>query len=250
MTEEAALHKRLYRRGMGDHRALLARTTKVGRPRLHRHGICGTRSSTLGRDGLPVGATARDFRLTTVQYHFYRMRDSGYSMRSTRCGAEVRVAEGREATNRPQDHRQPVGENTEAGGPRGYDAGKKVKGRKRHIATDTTATCSTDWFGRRYQDRDGAPNSSSAVATPIPRLTVSRRWRLCRAETGRCHRAYRPPCHRDRPAFRTPTLRRLARRWVVERTIAWLNRCGRSPKTGRHPSPPQKHGLSSPPSGG
>jgi putative SOS response-associated peptidase YedK len=26
---------------------------------------------------------------------------------------------------------------TEAGGPRGYDAGKKVKGRKRHILTDT-----------------------------------------------------------------------------------------------------------------
>ena len=26
---------------------------------------------------------------------------------------------------------------TEAGGPKGYDAGKKVKGRKRHIAVDT-----------------------------------------------------------------------------------------------------------------
>ena len=27
---------------------------------------------------------------------------------------------------------------TETGGPLGYDAGKKVKGRKRHIVTDTT----------------------------------------------------------------------------------------------------------------
>jgi putative transposase len=26
---------------------------------------------------------------------------------------------------------------TESGGPRGYDAGKKIKGRKRHIVTDT-----------------------------------------------------------------------------------------------------------------
>ncbi len=26
---------------------------------------------------------------------------------------------------------------TESGGPRGYDAGKKIKGRKRHILTDT-----------------------------------------------------------------------------------------------------------------
>jgi hypothetical protein len=26
---------------------------------------------------------------------------------------------------------------TESGGPRGFDAGKKIKGRKRHIVTDT-----------------------------------------------------------------------------------------------------------------
>ena len=30
-----------------------------------------------------------------------------------------------------------VGENHGSGGPRGYDAGKKINGRKRHIITDT-----------------------------------------------------------------------------------------------------------------
>ena len=34
-------------------------------------------------------------------------------------------------------HRQPVGEDHGKRGPRGYDAGKKVKGRKRHIVVDT-----------------------------------------------------------------------------------------------------------------
>ena len=44
---------------------------------------------------------------------------------------------------------------TEAGGPRRYDAGKKIKGRKRHIVTDTLGgllesvaqvTCSPDFM--------------------------------------------------------------------------------------------------------
>ncbi len=30
---------------------------------------------------------------------------------------------------------------SESSGPRGYDAGKKIKGRKRHIVTDTDGTC-------------------------------------------------------------------------------------------------------------
>ena len=34
-------------------------------------------------------------------------------------------------------HRQPVGEDHGKRGPRGYDAGKKVSGRKRHIVVDT-----------------------------------------------------------------------------------------------------------------
>ena len=47
---------------------------------------------------------------------------------------------------------------TESGGPAGYDAGKKVKGRKRHIAVDVEglpiviAVHAAD-----VQDRDGAP---------------------------------------------------------------------------------------------
>ncbi len=47
---------------------------------------------------------------------------------------------------------------TESGGPRGYGAGKKIQGRKRHILTDTNGNLvyavihSAD-----IQDRDGAP---------------------------------------------------------------------------------------------
>jgi len=36
-----------------------------------------------------------------------------------------------------RDHRQPIGQNDRKKGVRGYDAGKKVIGRKRHILVDT-----------------------------------------------------------------------------------------------------------------
>ena len=47
---------------------------------------------------------------------------------------------------------------TESGGPRGYDAGKKIKGRKRHILTDTEGNLVHAVIHTAdIQDRDGAP---------------------------------------------------------------------------------------------
>ena len=71
---------------------------------------------------------------------------------------------------------------TESGGPRGYDAGKKVKGRKRHIVTDTLGfllTCIVheadvqDRAGVRITIDDGA----GAISFTSPFLC---RWRLSR----------------------------------------------------------------------
>jgi putative transposase len=47
---------------------------------------------------------------------------------------------------------------TESGGPRGFDAGKKIKGRKRHIVTDTQGNLvGLVVHEADIQDRDGAP---------------------------------------------------------------------------------------------
>ena len=57
-------------------------------------------------------------------------------------------------------------ETTEAGGPRGCDAGKKVKGRKRHARVDTDGRLLVGQVGpASVQDRDGA----------VPLLQASRR---------------------------------------------------------------------------
>ncbi len=46
---------------------------------------------------------------------------------------------------------------TESGGPRGLDAGKKIKGRKRHIVTDTQGNLVGLVVNEAdVQDRDGA----------------------------------------------------------------------------------------------
>ncbi len=59
----------------------------------------------------------------------------------------------------------------EAGGPRGYDAGKKVNGRKRHILTDTEGNLVHALIHTAdFQDRDGAPDLLDAIRHRFPCL--------------------------------------------------------------------------------
>jgi putative transposase len=58
---------------------------------------------------------------------------------------------------------------TESGGPRGYDAGKKIKGRKRHIVTDTEGNLvGLVVHEANIQDRDGAPCVLASIRSRYP----------------------------------------------------------------------------------
>src|SRR4051812_46273099 len=60
---------------------------------------------------------------------------------------------------------------TESGGPRGYDAGKKIKGRKRHIVTDTEGNLvGLVVHEANIQDRDGAPCVLASIRSRYPWL--------------------------------------------------------------------------------
>ncbi|WP_442638236.1 transposase, partial [Rhizobium leguminosarum] len=66
---------------------------------------------------------------------------------------------------------------TESGGISGYDAGKKIKGRKRHIVVDTLGLMGRYSGSRRRACRSQNHSQALAVAE-----TYLRRWWLCRTE--------------------------------------------------------------------
>jgi transposase len=93
----------------------------------------------------------------------------------------IRVAEVREASPSVGVIDSQSVKTTESDGPGGYDAGKKIKGRKRHILTDTCrylvhAVVHT----ADIQGRDGAPLVLKAICkAPLVALRLRPRW-LCR----------------------------------------------------------------------
>ncbi len=84
----------------------------------------------------------RDFPpYSTVQVYFYRWAGDGTLPRINHALVmAAREATGREASPTAGVIDSQSVKTTEAGGPRGFDTGKKTKRRKRHIVTDTFPT--------------------------------------------------------------------------------------------------------------
>jgi len=134
------------------------------------------------------------------------------------------------------DHRQPEREGCRKGGarvdPSGYDAGKKVKGKKRHVLVDTLGLLlSAAIHPADVQDRDGALSVLRAARRLFPFVEVIFADGAYRGETAAKAVA-------ETGLWRLEIVSRgdakgfvpLAKRWIVERTFAWLGRCRRLAK--------------------
>ncbi len=176
----------------------------------------------------------KDFPYWKTVYHYFHTwsRDGTWEQLDHTLTQKCRVAQGREAKPSAGSIDAQSVKTTHIGGIKGYDAGKKVKGRKRHVLVDTLGYLMTVVVHTAdIQDRDGA----KLVLTKAKQYST--RLKLIWADGG--YRGKLIDYVQSTFSWTLEIIKRsddvkgfkvLPRRWVVERTFSWIDKSRRNSK--------------------
>ena len=180
------------------------------------------------RSGCPWDLLPKELPAKSTVFGYFRRwwEDGTWPVLHAKLVMAAREREGREASPTAAIIDSQSVRTTEAGGPRGYDAGKKVNGRKRHILVDTLGLLLVVVIhAANIQDRDG-------LALVCRRLRRRFPWlRLIFADGG--YQGETAACAAAQERLRLQIVKRepgshgfavLPKRWLVERTFAWFGR--------------------------